>query len=70
MSGYIDNSKYRQMIAKRPPLGLIPSARPKVLGQYLGANWYSFAVFASLLGIVAYKQITGIRSATMFDTRK
>lgn len=70
MSGYIDNSKYKQMIANRPTLSLIPSIKPKVYGQYLGINWYSFIIFASFLGIAAYKQTNDLTSLRTYNTRK
>ena len=70
MSGYIDNSKYKQMIANRPLLSILPSVKPKVYSQYLGLNWYALIVVSSILGIAAYKQSNDLTSMKTYNTRK
>lgn len=70
MSGFIDNTKYKNMIKNRPPLSLIPNINPSAYSGYLGINAFGALAFASLLGIFAYKQYTSLHSASTFNTRK
>ncbi len=70
MSGFIDNTKYKNMIKNRPPLSLIPNIKPSVYSGYLGLNIFAGLTVASLLAIFAYKQYTSLHSASVFNTRK
>jgi hypothetical protein len=68
--GYIDNSKYKEMIRKRPALNLLAKPNTRVLTNALGMNVFVTFVAVSIFGIVLYKQMLGLNATYIFDQRK